>query len=85
MAECLLAPTVCPKQQIEYSVHRITSKQLREELSRVFPDLKQVLFCASGAELLVVATFQQSSSNLLDFTLDAEADKERLLGHVCWH
>jgi hypothetical protein len=80
MAECLLAPTVCPKQQIEFSVHKITSKSLREELGRVFPDLKQALGGSPGVELLVVATCQQASSHLLDFTLDADADKERLLG-----
>eukprot|EP01079_Euglenida_sp_SAG-EU17-18_P009463 gene9463-1702_t len=69
----LVPPTVVhvAERELEYSIHK-PSTVFREELRTVFPAL-------DVANVLVIPTFQRTSVELIDFTPEAELEKDACL------
>ncbi len=80
--EQVVEPTFAFAYNIQYSVHKIGARSLRDEIFRIFPDAKPPKLEQNSRELFIIPTFQKTECDLLAFGEEPEREKDRLLRNV---
>jgi hypothetical protein len=81
--EQLWPPTLDSIHKIEFSVHTCP-RRLKVEILRIFPRIKQLFSkdALDDLQILIVATFQHSTADLIYYGENQQLEKDRLLENV---